>query len=224
VKLVVLDLLGTTVTDTGATQRALRDTLSEAGHVGAESLVSRFDGYDSQEIVRKVLTELNFPVDEIESRLGSLHASFVERTLEHFGAIDAQPIEGLLQVVTTLRDAGFKTTLASTLPRNVVDCILLSAGWFDIPLFDNTVACNEVAQARPAPDMIEMAMAFGGIERASDVCKVGDTPADLLEGHQAGCGMNVAVTTGSFTNEQLSSYPHTHIIDSIRDLPDIVLR
>jgi len=61
-----------------------------------------------------------------------------------------------------------------------------------------------------------------GVSNASRVAKVGDTPADLEEGHNAGCGLVVGVTSGTHPESELTPFPHTHLIDSIRDLPRIL--
>jgi len=52
---------------------------------------------------------------------------------------------------------------------------------------------------------------------------VGDTPSDLEEGVSAGCGMVVGVTGGSHTADQLRPHPHTHLISSITELPQLLL-
>ena len=54
------------------------------------------------------------------------------------------------------------------------------------------------------------------------VAKVGDTPADLHEGKNAGCGLIIGVTEGTHTREQLQPHPHTHLIPSVRELPPIL--
>jgi phosphoglycolate phosphatase-like HAD superfamily hydrolase len=54
------------------------------------------------------------------------------------------------------------------------------------------------------------------------VAKVGDTPVDLEEGWNAGCGMIVGVTRGTHGREELERYPHTHLIDTIADFPGLI--
>ena len=61
-----------------------------------------------------------------------------------------------------------------------------------------------------------------GVTDPRRIAKVGDTPADLLEGKNAGCGMIVGVTEGTHTREQLQSFPHTHLIGSVAELPALL--
>jgi phosphoglycolate phosphatase-like HAD superfamily hydrolase len=65
--------------------------------------------------------------------------------------------------------------------------------------------------------MIQYLMAKFGISDVKRVAKVGDTIADLEEGFNARCGLNIGVLTGAATREELSSRPHTHILQSIND-------
>jgi len=54
------------------------------------------------------------------------------------------------------------------------------------------------------------------------VAKVGDTPADLQEGRNAGCGLIIGVTQGTHSREQLEGHPHTHLFDSVKGMPTIL--
>jgi phosphoglycolate phosphatase-like HAD superfamily hydrolase len=71
--------------------------------------------------------------------------------------------------------------------------------------------------------MIRSLMARLGVREAARVAKVGDTRADLEEGTNAGCGLVVGVTSGSFTRQQLQACPHTHLVASVADVPALLL-
>ncbi len=58
-----------------------------------------------------------------------------------------------------------------------------------------------------------------GVADPRRVAKVGDTPADLLEGKNAGCGLIVGVTQGTHARKELEPYPHTCLIDTIASFP-----
>src|SRR5262249_53550028 len=95
-------------------------------------------------------------------------------------------------------------------------------GWNDPQLVNLTVTSDEVARGRPHPDMIEYAMRQLGVADAQRVAKVGDTPADLEEGSRAGCGLVSGVTAGTHTVDQLRASPHTHLIATIAELPELL--
>jgi phosphoglycolate phosphatase-like HAD superfamily hydrolase len=87
---------------------------------------------------------------------------------------------------------------------------------------DAVIASDEVPRGRPHPDMIRRLMAQLGISQAQNVAKVGDTPVDIEEGVNAGCGLIIGVTTGAFTRQQLEAFPNARIVDSVADVPAIL--
>jgi phosphoglycolate phosphatase-like HAD superfamily hydrolase len=70
--------------------------------------------------------------------------------------------------------------------------------------------------------MIHELMRHFGITDPAHVAKAGDTPADLEEGTNAGCGLVIGVTNGTHSRVQLGRYPHTHLVDSVADVPRIL--
>lgn len=69
------------------------------------------------------------------------------------------------------------------------------------------------------PDMTHAPMRRCGIASANGVAKVGDTPADLIEGTHAGCALVIGVTNGTHTAAELAPHPHTHLVASLREVP-----
>jgi phosphoglycolate phosphatase-like HAD superfamily hydrolase len=61
-----------------------------------------------------------------------------------------------------------------------------------------------------------------GVSDPKRVAKVGDTPSDLEEGTNAGCGVVVGVTRGSHTAAQLEPFGHTHLIESVTEMPALL--
>ncbi len=100
--------------------------------------------------------------------------------------------------------------------------ILARVGWRESGLIDAVIASDEVARGRPFPDMIWALMVRCGVSNPGEVAKVGDTPVDLQEGDRAGCGLVVGVTGGTHTRNVLEAYPHTHLVETIRDLPALL--
>jgi phosphoglycolate phosphatase-like HAD superfamily hydrolase len=96
-------------------------------------------------------------------------------------------------------------------------------GWSCPAVIDADVTSDEVPRGRPYPDMIRHLMTRLSISDTLRVAKVGDTKADMEEGTNAGCGLVIGVTTGSYSREQLLACPHTHILNSIADVPRLLL-
>jgi phosphoglycolate phosphatase-like HAD superfamily hydrolase len=60
------------------------------------------------------------------------------------------------------------------------------------------------------------------IDDVAEVAVVGDTTSDLQAGSRAGASMVVGVLSGAHTKTELDAVPHTHLIDSVADLPALL--
>lgn len=69
--------------------------------------------------------------------------------------------------------------------------------------------------------MIFTAMARLNVLDVRRVMKVGDSPADMEEGYNAGCGEVVGVLSGAHSVATLGACRHTRLIDGVADLPDL---
>jgi len=70
--------------------------------------------------------------------------------------------------------------------------------------------------------MIFHAMSQLDIQSVHEVIKVGDTPADMLEGANAGCRGIVGVLSGPLPVTAWGCYRHTHVIPSVKVLPQLI--
>jgi phosphonatase-like hydrolase len=118
--------------------------------------------------------------------------------------------------------AEHKTRIATTTGfyREVNELILEQTGWRG--MIDAAVSNSDVRQGRPAPFMIFRAMEATGVTNVSEVMNVGDTPLDLQSGSNAGVGFVVGVLSGAAPKARLQSEPHTHLIESVAEIPELV--
>lgn len=91
--------------------------------------------------------------------------------------------------------------------------------WQD--LVDCICSAEKVGKGRPDPAMIQEAMKCFGVTDPRSVVKVGDTKADIDEGKNAGC-WTVAVLTGTQTVECLREKNPDFIINSVKELPNLL--
>ena len=158
-----------------------------------------------------------------EAAVDLIHDDFVEKMKEHYRTYpDVTPIEGVEEAFAQFRNAGIKVALDTGFSSDITSVILERLGW-DASVIDGAVSSDEVDNGRPFPDMIFHHMKAFGIEDVARVAKVGDAPADLNEGTNAGCAFVIGVLCGTHTSEQLSNYPHTHLVEAVRDLPALLL-
>jgi phosphonatase-like hydrolase len=218
IALVVFDIAGTTVVDDDGVNRCLREALAHAGLAVPADRVNAVMGLPKPVAIR-TLAEGSALVDRVDE----IHADFVAR-MTAFYAGDPSVIEvpGTIRTFAVLRLAGIKVAVNTGFSREITRTLLDRLGWERAGLIDASVCSDEVPRGRPHPDMIRRLMTELGIADARSVVKVGDTPADLDEGTNAGCGRVIGVTRGTHTRAELERFPHTDLIDTIAELPALL--
>lgn len=222
ISLVVFDMAGTTVNDEDSVTRCVQAALEAVGVAVTVADVNEVMGIPKPEAIRRLIG--NSPRRrELSDRIDEIHRDFVSRSVRFYQTDDSvREVPGAARTFQALKAAGIRVALNTGFDRSIARTILDRLDWSDSPLIDATITSDEVARGRPHPDMILGLMKRFGIHDAASVAKVGDTPADLLEGRNAGCGMIVGVTEGTHSRSQLEPHPHTHLIGSVRDLPGIL--
>jgi 2-aminoethylphosphonate-pyruvate transaminase len=221
VDLVVLDIAGTTLFDGDAVHRSLAETLALAGVAASRDAINRVMGMPKPHAIA-ALIELDRGTPPDAAELARLSAAFERSMINHYRtSSEVREAVGATDVMRRLRAAGVTVALDTGFGRAITDVILARLEW-GVEVIDLTVSSDEVERGRPHPDMIVAAMNRAGIDDPLRVAKVGDTPADLLEGTRAGCRFVVGVTSGSHTAAELETQPHTHLITSLRELLPIL--
>jgi phosphonatase-like hydrolase len=221
IELVVFDLAGTTVNDDDGVNRCVRAALEQAGLVASREAVNRVMGIPKPQALRTLIVE-GGASGRLLSQLDAIHADFVTRMIRFYRTDPSvHEIASASDTFRRLRSAGIKVALDTGFSREVVEVLLDRLGWKD-SVVDATVTSDEVPRGRPYPDMILKLMGQLGVKDPRRVAKVGDTPSDLDEGTNAGCGMVVGVTAGSHTADQLRPFQHTHLISTVAELPALL--
>lgn len=220
IKLVVFDMAGTTVRDVDGVNRCIRESLRTAGLEVKAVEVNRVMGLPKPQALA-ILIDRHGRAEDLGPRVPEIHADFVRQSIAYYSSDPSIcEVEGASVLFARLRAAGVRVALNTGFDRSITNAILDRLDWRD--RVDASIASDEVDRGRPHPDMIRALMRRFGIDDGRAVAKVGDTPADLEEGHDAGCGLNVGVTGGTHSSDELSPYPHTHLIDDIRRLPGVL--
>jgi phosphonatase-like hydrolase len=223
IELVVFDMAGTTVHDGDAVNSSFRAALAAVGVEADPAVVSSVMGLAKPEAIRILLACSGRSL--AESEVHAIHEDFVRRMCRYYQADPSvREVPGAAATFAALRRKGIKVALSTGFSRVVADVLLTRLGWRSPEVIDADVASDEVPRGRPHPDMIQLLMMRLGIRDACRVAKVGDTKADLEEGANAGCGLVIGVTSGSFTLAQLQACPHSHILQSVAEVPELLLR
>jgi phosphonatase-like hydrolase len=152
-----------------------------------------------------------------------IHDDFIRNMIDFYEKDeDLQPLPFAEDVFKTLRMNGVKVALNTGFTKAITDVILHKLNWNE-HVIDAVISSDEVKEGRPHAYMIQQLMYRFGLDDAMQVAKVGDTEVDVLEGRNSGCGLVVSVTTGAYTREQLKQYSPDKIIDSLHELPSLIL-
>ena len=149
-----------------------------------------------------------------------VYGSFKAFLLDCYRTGPLVPIEGAEATFDWCRDKGIDVALTTGFDRELAELLVQRLEW---EAEIDTLVCNDdVANGRPAPDLILTAMRRRNRVDVSRVASVGDTVSDLQAGANAGTGFNVGVLSGAHSREQLLAAPHTALIGSVADLPGLL--
>jgi phosphonatase-like hydrolase len=222
IKLVVLDLAGTTIEDTGQVSEAFTFVLNEYGINISNERLQAVRGASKREAIRGfVESRLGGQSSEIFNLTEQIFAAFCKRLATKYNEKGVCAIGGITETLQWLRGRKIKVALNTGFDRAITVLLLEALEWEKALV--NTVICgDDVPRGRPAPYLIFRAMEATGVASVHEVVNVGDTVLDLAAGWNAGVRGNIGVLTGAHTKAQLERAPHTHIIPSVAALPALL--
>jgi phosphonatase-like hydrolase len=234
IKMVMFDLSGTTVYD----DTGVRDCLHKAAvefklkttpeeillHMGtnkihlyqyliAKAQGNKIDFRDFEKIQDPSTLELATKV---------FHR-YEEIMINHYRTA-VKEVPGAADTFRWCHKSGIKVATDTGFHKDVTMAIMEGLGWLRDGLVDISVDVQDIPgeRGRPAPFMIFHAMQKLDIQSVDEVLKIGDTPADMLEGTNAGCRGVVGVLSGPRPVTAWGCYRHTHVIPSVKELPQLI--
>ena len=214
--LVVFDVSGTTVEDRGEVPAAFSDAFEVHGIAVTPDQVSGVRGSSKRQAVRQLVPK----GPDREHIAETVYDSFCERLTRLYTDEGVRPLPGVLNVFDWLKKNGVRLALNTGFDRRITELLISTLGWADE--VDAVVCGDDVREGRPAPYLIFHAMESAGVSSVHRVVTVGDTAVDLRAGYNAGVRCNIGVLSGAHTREQLDREPHTQLLASVAELPDIV--
>ena len=215
--MVVFDLMGTLIVDDGVVSRAYDAALSQAGLVSntppflaAQTRIKELRGRPTLVVLTDVLGD---PVVAEEATW-----AFDDNILDTVPTL--VEIEGAGRVLSSLHDAGILTAVTTSFTPEVRKAVLAHMGWTNT--FDATMSAHGNRRGHPAPDLLLEAILELRIDSVAQVAIMGDSSSDLEAGNRAGAGLVIGVRSGGASEEHLAQAPHTHIVDSIADIDDVL--
>jgi len=216
IKLVVFDLAGTTVKDNGQVVNAFTTALAEHSIEVTSEQLTAVRGASKRQAIWHLMPEGSDRGD----RAQQVYASFCQHLARRYRVDGVEPIAGAEQTFKWLREQGVRVALNTGFDRDITELLLTALHWEE-GVADAVVCGDEVKQGRPAPYLIFHAMEGTGTTDVQQVVNVGDTVLDLQAGHNARVKWNVGVLSGAHHRELLERVPHTHLLRSVTELPDL---
>ena len=216
INLVVFDMAGTTVRDNGEVVSAFSFALAAHGVKVDSSQVNRVRGSSKKQAILELLPEDPNRVGQAER----VYRSFVETLADTYARNGVRAVEGAEDVFEDLKSRRILIALNTGFDREITNLLLNTLRWNQGKV-DAVICGDDVAQGRPAPDLILQSMKTTGVLNPDEVANVGDTVLDLRAGDNAGVKWNIGVLSGAHDRAQLEQIPHTHILSSVHDLLDL---
>lgn len=221
VSLACLDLTGTIVADDEMVEKAFSEAIATQGIVPSTSAyakamvqVHRMRGEPGISIFRVL-----FP--EEEARAQAANVAFERSYDAAIDRVGLSPLPGAEAAIDKLVGAGVRVCLTTGFSRATLGRVLDTLGWWG--RVDLALCPDDVGRGRPAPDVVLTAILHFGVNDVRDVAVVGDTGAGLLSGRQAGASIVAGVLSGVHGRERLVESGATHVLDSVAELPTLVL-
>ena len=215
IRLVVSDMAGTTVKDSGEVARAFAAALVDHGVEASAEQINAVRGASKREAIAS-LVAAKYGADAV--RVEAVYTSF-KNHLQRVFTREAEPVAGAMEAFAWLRKNDIKLALNTGFDRDITRMLMDALRWRDVA---NAVICgDDVPLGRPAPYMIFHAMEATATVDVRHVLNVGDTVSDLQAAHNAGVAVSVGVLSGAHKREQLTREPHTCLLESIAELPGL---
>jgi len=216
--LVVFDMIGTTIQASEKIPQAFVSAFAGEGVQLTSTDVSSVRGKSKREAIQELL--LKHAGDKFaEHRSDVVYAAFKAQLLECYRQGPVSAIDGAEETFDWCRRHSIRTSLTTGFDHELAAVLIDKLGWLE--LVDALVCNDDVSAGRPAPDLILAAMSRLKLADVARVASVGDTVSDLEAGANAGTRWNIGVLSGAHSKEQLSAAPHTALIDSVANLPEL---
>ena len=216
--LVVFDMIGTTIQASEKIPQAFITAFSGEGVHLTSADVSSVRGKSKREAIQELL--LARAGERVaKHRSDVVYAAFKAELLECYRQGSVTAIVGAEETFDWCRSHSIRTSLTTGFDHELAAVLIDKLGWLE--LVDVLVCNDDVSAGRPAPDLILAAMSRLQLADVARVASIGDTVSDLEAGANAGTRWNIGVLSGAHSKEQLSAAPHTALIDSVANFPEL---
>ncbi len=220
IRLAALDMAGTTVADEGAVEEAFQAALDAVG-LTAGNLMDDPGAYIRRTMGQSKITVFTELLGGDRHRAEAANTAFEAAFDQAVDRGEVAALPGSEDVFAALRAGGVRICLTTGFSPATRDRIIGALGWEG--LVDLALSPADAGRGRPWPDMILTAVLRLRIDDVAEVAVAGDTTSDLIAGMRSGASIVAGVLTGAHSAEELAEAPHTHLLGSVRELPELLL-
>ena len=219
--MVVFDMAGTTVDEDMIVYKTLREAINRTGFdFTMEQVLAEAAGKEKVDAIRTILRV--FAQKEDDALTARIYQDFITRLETAYNTHQIFPQPNADDVFRALKERNVLVVLNTGYNQKTAELLISKLGWEMGDEIDGLVTATDVRRNRPFPDMIKLAMDRFGITDAAEVVKVGDSIIDIEEGANAGCRLNIGITTGAHSRQQLQSASPDYIVDNLLEVLPIV--
>lgn len=220
IDLLVSDMAGTVVNEGGVVYQTLQRVMIEDGLDVPDEAMHPWHGAKKEAVIEHFAQAQGTRPEDMEARIVKLSDNFLAAIEDSYFSDNSSVTfihPELPAWIGSLRAAGVKVALDTGYPARIQQGLVKKLG-FD-QLVDGYISAYDVKEGRPYPYMIHRLMEQLGIENVRRVAKVGDSVRDIEEGHNAGCGLVIGVTSGADSAEDLLAAGADVIADVVTSIP-----
>ncbi|HXB28641.1 MAG TPA: HAD-IA family hydrolase [Puia sp.] len=221
IRMIVFDMAGTTVNEDNVVYKTLQQSINKKGYdFSLDQVLAEGAGKEKLEAIKSILKV--YALNNNNTLADEIYQDFIDLLSEAYEKILVIPQPHALELFKVLKERNIKVVLNTGYNAETAELLIEKLGWKKGMEFDSLISSSDVENNRPDPEMIDLAMDIYGIQDALDVIKVGDSIIDIEEGQNAGCGLNIGITTGAHTYLQLQTANPDFIISDLLDLIPII--
>ena len=221
IQCVVFDMAGTTVNEDNIVYKTLQAALNHFNvPVDLNHVLLYGAGKEKFQAIKDIISNSPYTLDET-GQLEAFNYFLAQLDIAYLN-FDVTPMPGAEQVFAALKQSGIKVVLNTGYNRATAENLLGKLGWAEEQQIDLLVTASDVLHNRPMPDMIFYAKDKLHIEDAKHMVKIGDSCIDIEEGKNAGCLLNIGITTGAQTEIQLMEAKPDYIVHSLTEILEIL--
>ena len=223
IQCVVFDMAGTTVNEDNLVYKTLQAAINHYNvPVDLDHVLLHGAGKEKFQAIKDIISNSPYALeDKLQLETFNYFLAQLEIAYADF---DVTPMPGAENVFIALKEKGIKVVLNTGYNRTTAENLLKKLGWAEGQQIDLLVTASDVLHNRPKPDMIVYAKNKLHIADTKHMVKIGDSCIDIEEGKNAGCLLNIGITTGAQTETQLMEAKPDYIVHSLSAMLDILTK